>query len=161
MAEGLAEARPVAITMRRELKQRGPWRFAHWTLLEVRADSEAPAAGVPPVQAQGKAQDYVWRGHWLRLYPDAAESYWYNLTGAQPSLFVVCRPTDELEMEPFMVTADDDEASAMMEVDESVFSIAMPSELIPWVQRWVVTHYRAAPRKQHKPKRGRLGEIVS
>lgn len=156
MAEQTPFARPVAITLRREIRQRGPWRFPHWTLRNVHVDAGAGDGDNPLVVEAGTGiREYVWRDQWLRLRPDAAESYWYNLTSSQPSLFVACRPGDSLELEPFLVTADGGEAGTLMEVDESVLSIALPEELAPWIEQWVLTHYRPGPRKEFRPKRFR------
>jgi len=120
----------------------------------VRVDPDECTDAAPLVADAGDGvQDYSWDDQWLRLRPDAAESYWYNLTSSQPSLFVVCRPGESLELEPFLVTADGGEAGTMMEMDETVFSIALPEELGPWIEHWVLTHYRPGPRKEYKSKR--------
>ena len=64
----------------------------------------------------------------IYLFRDAAESYWYNLVGREPSLCVVCRPGNDIELEPFAVTANYDEAGAYMEADDTVFSAPLPPE---------------------------------
>lgn len=156
MAEQTPFARCVSVTLRREMRQRGPWCFPQWTLQGVRLDAQSHAGGNPLVVDAGSGiREYVWRDQWLRLRPDAAESYWYNLTSSQPSLFVACRPAESSELEPFLVTADGGEAGTLMEVDESVLSITMPDELAPWIENWVLTHYRPGPRKEFRPKRTR------
>lgn len=108
----------------------------------VRRRVEGPAGG----------EHYLWSGCTLTLYKDGAESYWYNLVGKQPSLFIICRPGEDSELEPFIVTANHDEAGAHMEADDAVFSVPMPPELVEPLERWVMQYYVPSAPKRRKRK---------
>ncbi len=89
-------------------------------------------------------------GFRLRLHRDEAESYYMNLTGERPAIFVICRQEDDEALEPFLVTLSYDEASSYMEVEDAVFSVPMPPELYRWLEAFVLQNYVPEPRKKRK-----------
>jgi hypothetical protein len=92
-------------------------------------------------------------GFSLKLYQDEAESYYMNLMGERPAVFVVCRQEEDDEggLTPLLVTLSYDEASSYMEVDEPVFSVPMPPELYRWVEAFVLRNF--VPREKKRRKR--------
>lgn len=158
---------PVSVILAREEVQVGRWTAPRWRALGV-------VAGTPPgeegasVHAAGGAESgapharqvvaedgqvaHLWRGFTLRLYPDSTESYWHNLLGRQPSLFVICRPNEDDELEPCAVSANYDEAGAYMEADDTVLSVPMPPEIYRWIEEYVVRYFRPVERKVRKRK---------
>lgn len=104
-------------------------------------------------------RQYRCSGFRLTLHPKVADSYWYNLVGRQPSLFVICRPGDDNALWPFMVSANYDEAGAFMEADEQVFSVPMPPEVYRWVEEFVMTHYRPEPPRKRRRKQWQESSI--
>lgn len=141
---------PVSVVMRREVIRRSFWEHPSWTLLAVLAAEPGQPRARREVHAEGECVDYVWTGYRINLFRDGSESYWYNLVGKQPSLFVICRPGHDVDLEPLRVTADHDEAGAMMEADEAVFSTPLPPVVATWLEAYVVNHYRPGPRKSRK-----------
>lgn len=103
------------------------------------------------VRADAGVEQVLWPGFALQLYKDGAESYWYNLVGRTPSVFVVCRENGDGELEPVTVTANCDEANAHVEADDVVFAAPMPPEIYRWIEQFVVTNY--VPRVPRKRKR--------
>jgi hypothetical protein len=102
------------------------------------------------VHSDGGVDRFIWPGFTLRLYKASAESYWYNLVGRTPSLFVVCRENADGGLEPCMVTADHDEAGAHMEADDTVFSAPMPPEIHQRLERYVMAHYKPTPPRKRR-----------
>ena len=146
---------PVSLVMQRRMKQNGPWSYPHWTVLgAVAGQASATQREQRRRLRLGRdgAEEGIWSGLRLALYRDAAESYWYNLVGRQPSLFVVCRPDPDGEAAPCVVTADYDEAGAYMEADDAVHAVPMPPEIHRWLEEYVMTHYRPAPPKKRRRK---------
>lgn len=142
---------PVLILMRREEARQGPWRFPRWTLQGVlMGDADAGPIARRQIRAEEDCVDYLWTGFRMPLHRDAAESYWFNLTSTQPSLYVLCRPGQDIDLEPCMVTADHDEAGAMMEADEQVFSAPIPAAIVSRLERFIMHYYRPGPRKKRK-----------
>ena len=86
-----------------------------------------------------------------RVHADDCESYWYNLLGEAPALFVVCFLEDEeAGPVPVLVTASQDEANAHLESDDPVFSVPMPDQVHQWVERFVVENYRPVQKKKRR-----------
>ena len=87
------------------------------------------------------------------LYRDGAESYWHNLVGQHPSLFVICRADGKGEIAPFAVTADYDEAGAHMEADDTVFAVPIPPEIHRWIEEYVIANCHPTPPVKRQRKR--------
>ena len=142
---------PVGVMVEHGVVERGKWLMPRYTVLGVVAGESlaAPEPGFTVVREEGHLQQRLWRGLELWLYPDSAESYWYNLTAEKPALFVVCRD-DEGEFRPVVVTANHDEAAAYGEVDDLVYTVDIPPEVHQRLERYVVDHYRPEPRKKRR-----------
>jgi hypothetical protein len=146
---------PVAIMMVRKTIRRAAWSMPSWEATgvvtgEQFADAQRSKSLVH--EADG-VQQFLYRGFRVQFFRDAAETYWYNLTGERPSLFVICRKEDGEELVPTLVTADHEVAQAAAEKDGEAFAVPIPPEIHAALERVVLEHYRPEPprkRKQHK-----------
>jgi hypothetical protein len=142
---------PVGVLLARKVVQRSGWSLAHWEGVAVLV-GERFAAGeskrVPLRESDGVTQ-YLWDGLRLELYRDAAETYWFNLTGTQPSLFIICSE-EEGELQPVTVTADHDESTSAVEADYKVFAVPIPAEIIGQLEEFVMTHFKPKERKKRR-----------
>lgn len=141
---------PVRVLMRRTEVDHGSWSHPRWELVGIFPDPQPPAARSRRVIHETETQlDVEWRGLAIPLYRDAADSYWHNLVGREPSVFVICRPGEDIDTEPFAVSANYDEAGAHMEADDLVLSAPLPQAFGPVLEQFVMEHYRPeAPRKR-------------
>ncbi len=133
-------------------RQQDRWQTPVWQLVGFVA-GQAVAGDTPqrlPVRSTAERNQWLWTGLRVALYRDRAESYWYNLVGRQPSLFLICREDDAGELTPFTVTADYDEAGAHMEADDQVFSAPLPPELQVQLEDFVMQHYQPQPPRKRK-----------
>jgi hypothetical protein len=151
---------PVSILMERRPKQRDGWHFVEWKAVGVLPGRE-PAGQAPQQQVIYEDKDcqrILWTHFSIRLSKAGAESYWSNLIGEQPSLFVVCR-RDEVDNEerPFLVTVDYEEIVRHQEVDDIVHSVPLFREIHQWLERYVVDNYVPTEPKR-KRKRADYGE---
>lgn len=146
---------PVAILMARKMIQRGRWSAPHWEALGVVSGQQfkdAQRSRELVHEAEG-LQHFLYRGFTLQLYRDTAETYWWNLTAAQPSLFVICLKDSDDELVPNQVTADHEAAQAAVEKDGAAFAVPIPADIHEELERVVVTYYKPEPhrkRKQHQ-----------
>ncbi|ROR32328.1 DUF3305 domain-containing protein [Inmirania thermothiophila] len=164
---GTAEQRamPVAVLMRRREVGRGPWRTETWEATGVvtgeaaTRDAPGPHAAVRE-EGSGQVTQVLWCGLALELHVDEAESYDHNLRSPQPSLFVVCH-LDEAALpplRPILVSASQDEAGAYLEAEAEVFAVPMPAEIGARLERYVLDHYRPAPRAKRRRRPWHAGE---
>ena len=110
---------------------------------------EAQRVPLPPIEGDPQ---YLWGGFVLNLYRDSTESYWYNLVGDHPSLYVVCAQQENGDMIPAAVTASPDEAASHVEGDDQVFATPIPPEVYLQIEAIVVEHHRPRPPKTRRRK---------
>ena len=145
---------PIAMLMRRRQVVQGPWSVPGWEVMAVLpADNlENRGAGRVLVREDDEEAQYLWSGYALELFRDGAESYWYNLTGANPALYVLCHESPDGDLEPFRVTADHDEGTAGIEGDDRVFVTPIPPEIYQQIEQFIVEHYVPSEPKKRKRK---------
>lgn len=143
---------PLAAVMEQSPSRHTRWRQPQWTLVGFVAGKQV--AGSCPqrllVHSDAGRQQWLWTGLQLCLYRDRAESYWYNLTGRRPALFLVCREGGDGELVPYCASADYDEAGAHMEADDQVFSAPPPPEVLVRLERFVMQHYEPRPSRRRR-----------
>lgn len=144
---------PVAVIMGRRMVSRSGWTVANWQAVGVVSGANLPGVETrgSPVYRGEAEEHFLWGGLQLELYRDATEAYWANLVGNQPSLFIICTEAEDGSMVPESVTADPNEAGAGVEGNDRVFSVPIPPEVYPVLERFVVEHHR--PQERHKRKR--------
>jgi len=144
---------PVAVIMGRSMVAGQGWRVPSWRVVGVVSGAELPGreARGRSVRRDGDEEHFLWGGLQLELYRDAAESYWVNLTGRQPSLFVLCTEDEQSTVIPRQVTADQNEACSGVEGDDRVFAAPIPPEVYQQVEAFVIAHH--VPQVKHKRKR--------
>lgn len=145
---------PLSLVVERCEVQVGRWTTPRWQLLGIVAGAHVKAetaAGLDMPTSIG-CTCHVWTDLEISLYKDSAESYWHNLLSEQPALFVICRNDERDELQPFMVTANQDEAAAYMEADDTVLAAPMPAEIYQWLEHFVVQYGQPQERKKRQPK---------
>lgn len=153
---------PVAILMTRKQLQRGKWSLPVCEAVGVVAGpqfEDATRSHAVVHSADGIEQS-MWRGFRLELYRDAAENYWFNLTGAAPSLFVLCKKEGDGSLVPVAVTADHEESVSAVEHDGAAFGVPIPLEIHDALEQFVMEHFKPEEprkRKQHKWDTGGQG----
>lgn len=144
---------PVAVVMSRKMVAGRGWQVPSWNVVGVVAGTGVPGpeAKAVPVRADSGEEQFLWGGLRLELYRDATESYWVNLTGQQPSLYVLCTEDEVGRIVPKLVTADQNEACSGVEGDDRVFAAAIPPELYQHLEAFIIEHH--VPQEKHKRKR--------
>lgn len=145
---------PVTVVMERKQVSRGRWSVPSWRAIGVAAGgrlSSSEADGIP-VRSGSDEDQLVWGGIPMELHSDWAESYRFNLIGENPSLYVICSPSEDDSLRPMMVTANFDEASAHLEGDDQVFPTPIPPDIYKQMERFVVEYYVPKPIRKRKRK---------
>lgn len=142
---------PVAVVLEKKIVRGKGWSVSEWNVVGVLGGEHSGSEVSEPVLVRDEGDQYLWGGYRLNLYLDSCESYWHNLTGALPSLFVICTETENGGMQPLVVTADGLEASASTEGDDKVFRAPIPPDIYLRIEKFVVENY--VPREYKKRKR--------
>jgi hypothetical protein len=149
----------VAVLIRHRSTPPEPWLSDSWQVIGVVVHNRAESvAGRVRVRSDPGGEDYLWVGLSLRLFKDELESYYYNLTSNNPSLYVISLVDDQGVLQPFRVSACFDEANACSEAGHHVEAVPMPPELYRWVESYVLTHYLPEPRRQRKRRDWKAGD---
>lgn len=115
---------------------------------------------VLPGQAEGEPRllvdnervaQWLHPGFTLLLHRDEAEGYYLNVSGPEPSVFVLWRMEGEQAL-PVEVTVSSDEAGRWLDGGHSVDRVSMPPEIFAWVGDYVEHNYRPEPQKRIKPR---------
>lgn len=136
---------PLTVVIRRTMRESKGWRVPAWSLAAI--EPAQGRSGMEALRHDDGARDFAWHGLTLRLRRSDAETYWFNLTSQQPSLFVICREDPQYGLMPAMVTLDQDETARQQESEAEIFSTPLPEWLAIEVERFVLAHYRPSPRK--------------
>lgn len=143
----------IAVVMEKRRVTQGRWRTEHWQALGVVVDHGEPTrwdAALPIHRNEGTEQ-YLRRGFSLELHRDEAESYYYNLLSAHPSVFVICREDPATgRVEPVLTRVSHYEAQAYLEAGDEVHAVSMPPDIYRWVERFVVDNYQPEVKKARK-----------
>lgn len=153
----LPDAFPVSIMMERIQVSERDEVASRWQLLGVIAGQNfyTEKQQCRQVYSSKHSEQFLWTGYILNLHKDGGESYWYNLTGKIPSVFVICRQDEEDEdkLIPFLVTLSSDEACAYEEADDLIFSAPMPGEIYHWLEQYVMENYKPVEKKKRTRKK--------
>ena len=94
---------------------------------------------------------FAFHGVPMVLRRDLCESYWANVSGDAPRLFVVCRERELGECaRPILLTASGDEAAGHAETDDLAFSAPMPDVARDMVEAFVMDNYFPEPKRKRK-----------
>lgn len=152
MTAGPRVSLPVAVVMARKRVTGKGWQVPSWRVVGVVAGTEVAdrQAQGTVIRADAEEEHYLWGGLKLELYRDAAGSYWTNLTGRQPALFVLCTDDGQGRLVPRSVTADQDEASSGVEVSDRVYSAPIPPEVYQHLEAFVVAHHLPEEKRRRR-----------
>lgn len=143
---------PVAVVLSRKEISRSGWSLANWEGVAVLAGERFAAGTVrrERLNEDEKGVQYLWDGLRLELFRDAAETYWFNLTGTRPSLFIICQEHDGGELVPVSVTADHADSTSAVEADCKVFAVPIPDEVLAQLEEFVMTHFKPEPPRKRR-----------
>ncbi len=147
---------PVMVMVECRQARSGRWTEEQWEAIAVVAgkDVVSEAFDSTLVHEDAECRRYLWSGLRLSLYKDACESYWYNLMSGKPYLYVICYADEDEDGEasliPALVSADQQEATGHMEIDDRVHSVPMPEQVHQWVEQFVLKNYVPEQKKKRK-----------
>lgn len=166
-----AQSFPVSVIVAQEPVVNLPWTTERWTVLGIIAGEQmAQTHGQQNghgddangnhrlIRSGSEGKQYLWPGFALRLLRSEADSYYVNLVGKTPSVYVVGQRDDAGALLPILTTVEYLEATGYAEADYEVFAVPMPPEIYRWVEAFVLEHYtpdeKKMKRKHHPDEPG-------
>lgn len=151
MAENTGPSRyapyPVAVIMER-VRLANRWATEQWEAKGVVHDTLPAGSGERVIVADDRSMQMMFPGFTLKLHPDEAEGYIYNITSPQPKVFVMWRLDERGIARPESLSVSYHEGARWMDAEESVGGVALPPDLLPWIAEFAAEHYKPEPKKK-------------
>lgn len=142
MSSHADERHPLSLVLSRKWRQSGQWHFPKWDIVVVlpqHTTSNSDGLDCRHVHTGEDGEHFLWSGLWLEFFRDSLQSYYQNLTGMQPSLFVLCHDDDvNTGLVPITISANHADAEGHMESDGIVLSTPLVTPFSGWVADYVL-----------------------
>ena len=142
----------VAVVLEREAQ---PNRWENWRfrIAEVVAQEDAFGDARRLLRDDGKFARWLYPRFTLELFADEGEGYYLNLSSGAPVWFVMWRVDDEdpSQARPEAVSLSYHEAGRWLDAQEHVDNLALPPDLVAWLQAFNDEHYRPEPKQRRRP----------
>jgi uncharacterized protein DUF3305 len=152
MAEDNAPTRvapyPLAVIMER-VRLNNRWATERWEAKGVVHDVTPSGGGERVIVSNEHSMQMLFPGFVLKLHPDEAEGYLYNITSPQPKVFVMWRMCDDVAR-PESLTVSYHEGARWMDTEETVGGVALPPDLLAWIAEFAAAHYRPEEKKKKR-----------
>jgi hypothetical protein len=148
--KGAVEAKEISIPVGIVVERRTsghPWADDVWMPVAAIAGAPANAEWTKMVEGEGWTR-YLAATLPVDLHHKETDGYVFNLQSAAPSLFVVLRKTDDgpMPVAVHLVTASPHEADGHLQSDDEIVEkVAMPEEILRWVEAFVARHHVEVP----------------
>ena len=143
----LAPYRVAVIMERVKLDHR--WATERWEAKGVVRDVLPEGSGERVIVSDERITQILFPGFVLKLHPDEAEGYLYNITSPQPKVFVMWQLQDVVAR-PERLTVSYHEGARWMDTSETVAGVALPPDLVPWIGEFAAAHYKPEPKKKKR-----------
>lgn len=143
----------LAVVTAREAVAGNRWISERWRVVGVVASADAPGKlNRRALRTDTDSEQYLWTGLTLQLHPSEAESYYYNLLGTNPSVYVYCDDDPSGEPCPRFVTAEYIDAMGHRETGNSTHAVPMPPDIYRRIERYVLEHYQPEEPKMKRKR---------
>lgn len=140
---------PLAVIMERT-RLANRWATERWEAKGVVRDALPAGSGERVIVHDERALQVLFPGFMLKLHPDEAEGYIYNITSPQPKVFVMWRVGEDGIARPESLSVSYHEGARWMDTEETVGGVALPPDLLQWIAEFGAAHYTAEPKKKKR-----------
>jgi hypothetical protein len=137
---------PIAVIMER-VRLADRWGTERWEAKGVVRDPMPPDSGERVIVNEERITQVLFPGFVLKLHPDEAEGYLYNISSPEPKVFVMWRMREDVAR-PESLTVSYHEGARWMDSEETVGGVALPADLVPWIAEFAQLHYKPEPKKK-------------
>jgi hypothetical protein len=142
----------VAVLIERR-KQPTRWEDWGFRIADVALDDGGFGDAPRTLRDDGQAAQFLHPGLTVTLYPDESEGYYLNLTSGHPVWFVMWRidDVDPSRAWPELVTVSYNEAGRLLDAQERVDNLPLPTAVRGWLQAFTDVHHRPEPKRRQRP----------
>lgn len=142
----------VAVLIERR-KQPTRWEDWGFRIADVALDEGGFGDTPRTLRDDGQTAQFLYPGLKATLYADEAEGYYLNLTSGQPVWFVMWRidDADPSRAWPELVTLSYNEAGRLLDAQERVDNLPLPTAVREWLQGFTDEHHRPEPKRRQRP----------
>lgn len=142
----------VAVQIER-LRQPTRWEDWRFQVADILLDDGRWGEAPRLLRDDGDTATWLHPGFAVELFVDEAEGYYLNLSSGAPVWFVMWRIDDEdpSQARPETVTLSYHEAGRLLDAQERVDNLPLPSEVVQWLQAFTDEHYKPEPKKRRRP----------
>lgn len=137
---------PIAVIMER-VRLANRWATERWEAKGVVRDVTPPGSGERVIVSDERLTQILFPGFVLKLHPDEAEGYLYNISSPEPKVFIMWRMRGDVAR-PESLTVSYHEGARWMDSEETVGGVALPADLLPWIAEYAALHYKPEPKKK-------------
>lgn len=138
---------PIAVVMERvQLDNR--WATERWEAKGVVQDASPAGSDERVIFSDERTRQVLFPGFTLKLHPDEAEGYLYNITSPQPKVFIMWRVDENGNARPESLSVSYHEGARWMDTEETVGGVALPLDLLSWIAEFAAAHYKPEPKKK-------------
>jgi hypothetical protein len=140
----------VLIERRKDPSRWEPWGFR---IADVVIDEGQFGATPRTLRDDGRTALVLYPGLSVTLFRDEAEGYYLNLSSGSPVCFVMWRidDNDPSRAWPEIVTLSYNEAGRLLDAQERVDNVPLPTQLTDWLKAFADEHYRPEPKQRRRP----------
>ncbi len=142
----------VAVTIERR-RQPNRWEAWGYRVADVSLDTGSFGDGMRVLRDDGESSRWLFPGLPVSLHADEAEGYHLNLASGNPVWFVMWRIDDDDPSRawPERVTLSYNEAARLLDAQERVDNLPLPTPVREWLQAFADEHYRPEVKRRRKP----------
>jgi uncharacterized protein DUF3305 len=137
----------IAVVMER-VRLDNRWATERWEAKGVVQDASPAGSSERVIFSDDHSRQVLFPGFTLKLHPDEAEGYLYNITSPQPKVFIMWRLDDSGIARPESLSVSYHEGARWMDAEETVGGVALPPDLLPWIAEFAAAHYKPEPKKK-------------
>jgi len=147
----------VLIERRKQPSRWEDWRFG---IADVVIDEGQFGSEPRTLRDDGQSAQFLHPGLAVTLFRDEAEGYYLNLSSGAPVWFVMWRIADDDPSRawPELVTLSYNEAGRLLDAQERVDNVPLPTDVREWLQAYADANYQPEPKQRKRPASFRAPE---
>jgi hypothetical protein len=153
---------PVSLILSCHWQRTAQWRYQQWQIVALLPQHTTPDSYTVSrrrVHTGEAGEHFLFSGLWLEFFRDGLQAYYQNLTGAKPSLFVLCHDdASSSQLTPIAISASHADAEGHMESDGIVLNTPLVAPYSTWLADYVLNNQLILDQQLHNQRQDKKGK---